>query len=80
MQKRDRVRRFFWQRGGGYDCNITEPATLAKMIDYIHLNPVRRGLVQHARDWKWSSAGWFECYGNSPLRLDPIPPEWADEG
>ena len=32
----------FWQRGGGYDRNITDPATLRVMIEYIHNNPVRR--------------------------------------
>ena len=26
-----------------------------KRVEYSHLNPVRRGLVGHARDWKWSS-------------------------
>ena len=25
-------------------------------VEYIHLNPVRRGLVTRATDWKWSSA------------------------
>ncbi|HXJ95676.1 MAG TPA: hypothetical protein VMT20_22770 [Terriglobia bacterium] len=25
-------------------------------IEYIHLNPVRRGLVKRAEDWRWSSA------------------------
>jgi hypothetical protein len=49
--------------------------TLLKMIDYLHNNPVRRGLVQRARDWKWSSAAWFEG-GFSPISLDPIPWEW----
>ena len=24
-------------------------------VEYIHLNPVRRGLVSHSRDWRWSS-------------------------
>jgi putative transposase len=24
-------------------------------VEYIHLNPVRRGLVKSAEDWKWSS-------------------------
>lgn len=71
-----RTERLFWQSGGGYDRNITEPATLLKMIDYVHLNPVRRGLVEQARDWRWSSAAWFEGVGESPLTPDPIPPEW----
>ena len=66
----------FWQRGGGYDRNITESATLEKMIEYIHLNPVRKGLVERATDWKWSSASWFNT-GTGPLPLDRIPPEWT---
>jgi putative transposase len=48
------------------------------MIDYIHLNPVRRGLVAKAVDWKWSSAGWFELGQPRPIVLDPIPPEAFD--
>jgi hypothetical protein len=24
-------------------------------IEYIHMNPVHRGLVKRAIDWKWSS-------------------------
>jgi putative transposase len=66
----------FWQKGGGYDRNITEPETLQKTIDYIHFNPVRRGLVERSIDWKWSSAGWFAEVGDSPLIMDRIPPEW----
>src|SRR5262245_7926070 len=55
-----RSERHFWQPGGGFDRNIVEPRTLGLMIDYLQLNPVRRGLVEWARDWRWSSAGWFE--------------------
>src|SRR2546429_235564 len=49
----------FWQRGGGYDRNVIEPATLLRMIEYIHNNPVRRGLVEKATDWVWSSARFY---------------------
>jgi putative transposase len=41
----------FWQRGGGYDRNVFEAATLLQMIEYIHNNPVRRGLVEKPTDW-----------------------------
>jgi hypothetical protein len=27
----------------------------AETIEYIHLNPVKRGLVKRPEDWKWSS-------------------------
>jgi putative transposase len=70
--------RLFWQSGGGYDRNITEPSTLAAAIVYIHANPVRRGLVDRASDWTWSSAGWFEGEGRNELPPDPIPPEWVE--
>ena len=40
------------------------------MIEYIHGNPVRRGLVLRAEDWKWSSSGWIE--GKNPVKPDPI--------
>jgi putative transposase len=46
------------------------------MIDYLHLNPVRRGLVEKPEDWKWSSAGWFLKGIDSWLTLDTIPPQW----
>ena len=46
----------FWQEGGGYDRNIIKEYTAWKSIEYIHNNPVKRGLVNHAVEWKWSSA------------------------
>ncbi len=53
----------FWQEGSGYDRNILDHALLKKMIDYVHLNPVRRGLVDHPGEWKWSS--WRHYTGES---------------
>jgi putative transposase len=71
--------RRFWQSGGGYDRNVEEPRTLWSMIDYVHLNPVRRGLVARTADWRWSSAGWFEDAPTVDLIPDPIPPEWSPD-
>jgi putative transposase len=70
-QRGSRRERLFWQSGGGYDRNITSAKTLLQMIDYLHLNPVRRGLVEQARDWKWWSAAALEG-GNSPIPIDAI--------
>ena len=50
----------FWQEGPGYDRNLTEAKSLLATIDYVHLNPVRRGLVSAAVDWRWSSARWYQ--------------------
>ncbi len=50
----------FWQEGPGYDRNLDRPNTVLTAIDYIHRNPERRGLVDRAIDWHWSSARWYE--------------------
>jgi hypothetical protein len=63
-----RVRHRFWQPGGGYDRNITSIAALRAMIDYIHANPVRRGLVAKPEDWEWSSACWYA--GARPVKIE----------
>jgi putative transposase len=63
-----RVRHRFWQPGGGYDRNITSSGALRAMIEYIHANPVRRGLVARAEDWEWSSARWYA--GLRPVELE----------
>ena len=47
----NRIRHRFWQPGGGFDRNAVEIETIHHMINYIHANPVRRGLVQQPEDW-----------------------------
>ncbi len=83
IQQRPDVTTFrFWQEGPGYDRNMTEPATAMAAIDYIHLNPVRRGLVRQARDWKWSSAKAYEDSEQVPTSdmplITPIPSTFWD--
>jgi putative transposase len=68
MHEGRRVRRRFWQPGGGYDRNITSTEALRAVIEYIHANPVRRGLVARAEDWEWSSARWYA--GLRPVKLE----------
>ena len=60
----------FWQRGGGYDRNLTKPKTIHATIDYIHTNPVRRELVDAADDWYWSSARYHMGRTDVPLVPD----------
>lgn len=56
VRNRGRTYRRFWQAGTGYDESISEVGALHEVIEYIHLNPVRRGLVARPEDWEWSSA------------------------
>ena len=60
----------FWQPGGGFDHNIFKERTVAKVIEYIHENPVRRCLVKHAWEWEWSSARFWENRGDASIRMD----------
>jgi putative transposase len=66
-QPNGRVAYRFWQRGGGYDRNLFEPGAIHAEMEYIHYNPVRRGLVARAEDWLWSSAGWYAERKTAPL-------------
>jgi len=56
----------FWQEGGGYDRNLWNPTAIRSAIDYIHMNPVRRGLCEHPSDWRWSSARFYDQSANEP--------------
>jgi putative transposase len=62
----------FWQEGPGYDRNLQTAEAVQASLDYLHLNPVKRGLCQRARDWRWSSARFYESGGTS---IDPALPQ-----
>jgi putative transposase len=59
----------FWQRGGGFDRNISQSKTAWDEINYIHANPVRRNLCLRPDAWKWSSAGYLDG-AHSPVVLN----------
>jgi putative transposase len=64
IEQRPGVHTFrYWQEGPGYDRNLDRVESILAAIDYIHLNPVRRGLVTQAVEWQWSSARWYEDLG-----------------
>ena len=70
------VQHRFWQRGGGYDRNVVGARTIHDTIAYIHANPVRRGLVESPKGWRWSSAGFYDGHDDVPLVPDTatLPP------
>ena len=45
----------FWQEGS-HPQRIMDEAMLRQKIDYIHYNPVRRGYIDLAEQWRYSSA------------------------
>ncbi len=58
----------FWLEGSGYDRNLQNEDTVLASLDYIHNNPVQRGLCQRPADWFWSSTRF---YTSDPPRQDP---------
>lgn len=60
----------FWLDGRGYDRNIHIGDTIWRSVDYIHMNPVRRGLVARPEDWLWSSYRDWHNLGTSPIPVN----------
>jgi putative transposase len=59
----------FWQRRF-YDFNVWSEKKLKEKLEYMHANPVQRKLVQHPRDWPWSSWAHYARKGESRMRMD----------
>jgi putative transposase len=70
----------YWQEGPGFDRNLFTTKAVQASLDYIHLNPVKRGLCVKARDWRWSSARYYETDGREVDKLlphiTPLPAEF----
>ena len=70
----------FWQEGSGYDRNLHSAAAIEAAIQYIHMNPVRRGLCERAIDWRWSSARYYLQDDDTPdpglPKLEALPPDY----
>jgi putative transposase len=61
VQRRERP---FWQ-ARYYDFNVYTPDKRSEKIQYMHNNPVRRGLAAEPGQWPWSSYGHYatgECF------------------
>ncbi|HWE36421.1 MAG TPA: transposase [Isosphaeraceae bacterium] len=56
-----------------YDFNLYSPWKVEEKLLYMHLNPVRAGLVARAVDWPWSSARYYESG-----RTVGVPVGWLD--
>ena len=63
--------RSFWQRRF-YDFNVWSRKKRIEKLNYMHMNPVKRGLVADPKLWRWSSYRFYQ-YGE--LGLCPPDPE-----
>jgi putative transposase len=58
----------FWQ-ARFYDFNVYSFRKKIEKLNYMHRNPVSRGLVKHREDWPWSSWGFY-YKGQGMIRVD----------
>jgi putative transposase len=63
----------FWQIRY-YDFNVYSPGKRSEKIDYMHRNPVIRGLVADSIDWPWSS---YHHYATGERGTVEIDSEWT---
>jgi putative transposase len=57
-----------WQRRF-YDFNVFTQEKQTEKLLYMHENPVRRGLVLSAEDWKWGSARFYSSGEQSVVKI-----------
>ena len=56
-----------------YSFEIYSTAKIEEKLNYMHLNPVRAGLVKSPTEWRWSSARWYH-----ERRTVGVPIKWVD--
>lgn len=55
-----------------YDFNVWSRYKIAEKLQYMHLNPMKRGLVAHPRDWVWSSFSFYLDGEGGLVPIDPV--------
>ena len=71
-KRRGRTLNQLWQPGYHPQALLTDD-TMAQKVEYIHHNPVRRGYVDEAWQWRYSSARDYEGMEG----LIPVTTEWG---
>jgi len=61
----------FWQPRF-YDFNVWSQTKFVEKLHYMHMNPVKRKLVAHPKDWPWSSFSFYSGRGSGLVRIDPM--------
>jgi putative transposase len=74
--------RFAFSRAGGslprfwqprfYDFNVWSKEKVREKLEYMHANPVARNLVDHPKDWPWSSWSYYAKGETGLVPIDPL--------
>jgi len=71
LSRHAKAERGIWQRRY-WEHTIRDEVDFARHVDYIHINPVKHGLVSRVRDWPYSSF-------HRMVREDVYPADWAGD-
>ena len=61
----------FWQERF-YDFNVYKRGRIKEKLNYMHANPVIRGLVEHPHNWPWSSWSSYMKGERGLVEIDPV--------
>jgi putative transposase len=61
----------FWQPRF-HDFNVYSHEKRKEKLEYMHANPVVRGLVKHPKDWPWSSSSFYAKDEKGLVEIDAI--------
>ncbi|HXO33725.1 MAG TPA: transposase [Candidatus Acidoferrales bacterium] len=72
QDKQGAMPRSFWQRRF-YDFNVWSGKKRIEKLNYMHMNPVKRGLVTDPKMWAWSSYRFYQYGEKSACTPDTGP-------
>jgi len=61
----------FWQRRF-FDFNVWSRKKRIEKLQYMHANPLKRGLVDDPEHWPWSSYAFYQRRGGVLIAIDAI--------
>ena len=59
----------FWQ-ARYYDFNVFSEEKRIEKLNYMHWNPMKRGLVDRPEDWRWSSCRFYRTGERGRVTID----------
>jgi putative transposase len=62
-----------------FEHTVRDEADLKRCVDYVHINPLKHGLVQRVRDWPWSSFHRYVRLGEYSIDWGGSPEFYGDE-
>jgi putative transposase len=60
----------FWQ-ARYYDFNVFTYAKRIEKLNYMHWNPVKRGMGEKPEDWPWSSCRYYQTGEQGRVKITP---------